>query len=63
LPTKETLVTNKIAGLYLNLAKALNALEDAGEDPYIDHADLDIVGISAGVRFDVTEKRYVVVQD
>ena len=30
---KEPVMTNKIAGLYLDLAKALNRLEEAGEDP------------------------------
>lgn len=49
---KEATVTNKIAGLYLNLAKALNALEEAGEDPRgYDGSGVIVEGISGRVTY------------
>lgn len=49
---KEAAVTNKIAGLYLNLAKALNALEEAGEDPRgCDGGGILISGDTGGVEW------------
>jgi hypothetical protein len=49
---KEGAVTNKIAGLYLNLAKALNALEEAGEDPRgYDGSGVIVEGISGRVTY------------
>lgn len=61
---KEATVTNKIAGLYLNLAKALNALEEAGEDvrqgEYMQTPEL--VGETGTVRWDPETERYGVVQ-
>lgn len=56
---KEAAVTNKIAGLYVSLAKALNALEEAGEAPVTD-LGLVIDGISAKVVQE--EDRWTVVQ-
>jgi len=56
---KEATVTNKIAGLYLNLAKALNALEEAGEAP-ITETDLTVDGLSGKVIR--SEDRWTVVQ-
>lgn len=54
-------MNNKIAGLYVNLAKALNALEEAGEDPRgYDGLGLMISGDTGGVEW--TPEGFVVVQ-
>ena len=53
-------MNNKLAGLYLSLTKALNALEDAGEDVRLD--DGSAAGLSAGIEWDPEACRYVVVQ-
>jgi hypothetical protein len=53
-------VNNKIAGLYLNLAKALNALEEAGEDLDTIY-EFTIRGTSGSVDQDV-DGRWTVVQ-
>lgn len=55
---KEGLVTNKTAGLYVNLAKALNALEQAGEDP----GRTAIEGNSADVEWNPDQQAWIVVQ-
>lgn len=58
---KEDTVTNKIAGLYLNLVKALNALEEAGEEVRFDgalHAD----GNGGAVTWDADAGRWMVAQ-
>lgn len=41
-------MNNKIAGLYVQLTKVLNALEEAGEDPW----PLQIEGLSTVVEHD-----------
>jgi hypothetical protein len=51
---------NKIAGLYLNLAKALNALDEAGE--LITLATNDIEGNSGVVEYDWDSNRWNVAQ-
>ena len=51
-------MTNKIAGLYVSLAKALNALEEAGEDP----DSMYITGISGRVVWDPESERWNVDQ-
>lgn len=58
----ETTHPKKIMGLYLNLAKALNALDEAGEDPR--GADMSAVfaeGISGRIEWS-REHGYTVVQ-
>lgn len=56
-------MTNKIAGLYLDLAKALNRLEEAGEDPVFDAClKYDVVGDTGTVRWDEENGRWGVVQ-
>lgn len=57
---REATVTNKIAGLYISLAKALNALEEAGEEPSLNGIEFD--GGSAGVSWDAETGRWTVVQ-
>lgn len=47
-------------GLYANLARALNALDDAGECARLDEGA--VVGILANIEWDPAGKRYVVVQ-
>jgi hypothetical protein len=54
-------VTNKIAGLYVSLAKALNALEEAGEDPDSMY-EAEITGISGRVAWDPESERWTVDQ-
>lgn len=57
-------MTNKTAGLYLNLAKALNALSDA-EGEYLDDGVgllTEIYGPSGAVRWDPDSERYAVAQ-
>lgn len=60
----ETTHPKKIMGLYVNLAKALNALEDAGEDLQLTTwAPLEITGISGvTVQWDSVAERFTVVQ-
>ena len=48
---------HKTAGLYIQLAKTLNALEKAGELP-----SQPVYGISAGVELDEESGRWRVVQ-
>lgn len=55
----ETTHPQKVMGLYVNLAKALNALEDAGEAPVTD-LGLVIDGICAKVVHE--DERWTVVQ-
>lgn len=60
---KEKVVTNKIAGLYVQLAKALNALEAAGEDLEVeDGAILSVSGSTGEVQRVSTDGRWLVVQ-
>lgn len=60
---KEGLVTNKIAGLYVSLAKTLNALKEAGEDIVGENCGYPaVVGISSSVQWDPEAERYSVVQ-
>lgn len=59
----ETTHPQKLMGLYVNLAKALNALEEAGEDPRGWNAQAaDVDGITASVRWQLDTGRYDVVQ-
>lgn len=60
----ETTQSQKTVGLYLNLAKALNALEAAGEDVQLTTwAPMEITGISGiTVRRDSAGERFQVVQ-
>jgi hypothetical protein len=51
-------MNNKTAGLYVSLAKALNALEEAGESPAV--YSLGIEGISSGVTWNYTESTWTV---
>jgi hypothetical protein len=56
-------MTNKIAGLYVQLAKSLNNLEEAGEDPWIPGlSDIaEIEGLCGTVvRWDVETARWIV---
>ena len=49
--------------LYLDLAKALNRLEEAGEDPVFDAClKYDVVGDTGTVRWDEENGRWGVVQ-
>jgi hypothetical protein len=53
-------VNQKTAGLYVTLAKALNALDAAGEDPVI---DIDrVLGLSGWVDRDPEAERWTVVE-
>ena len=54
-------MNQKIAGLYVNLAKALNALEEAQEDPYT--SGLRIEGLSAVVRYRHDTEQWVVADE
>lgn len=52
---------NKIAGLYVSLAKAMNALESAGEDLFtVDGEKID--GLSASIRWDLEAEEWAVDQ-
>lgn len=53
-------MNQKTAGLYVSLAKALNALEEAGENPGI-WDDFRIEGLSAAV--DYRDTGWVVVDE
>lgn len=53
-------MNNKIAGLYLNLAKALNALQEAGEEPMT--MPLGVEGDTGSVVLDPETDRFTVVQ-
>jgi hypothetical protein len=57
-------MTNKIAGLYVALAKALNALADAEGEHLDDGIGLltEIYGPTGAVRWDPETERYTVVQ-
>lgn len=54
-------MNHKIAGLYLNLAKALNALEEAGESINFDEGD-SVSGWSGAARWDPETERWNVAQ-
>lgn len=60
----EAPVTNKTAGLYLNLAKALNALEVAGEDLTLDESGWTarLAGENGAVHWDPETEQWTVVQ-
>lgn len=51
-------MNRKTAGLYVTLAKALNALEEAGESPAV--YSLGIEGISSDVTWNYTESTWTV---
>lgn len=51
-------MNQKTAGLYVSLAKALNALEEAGEDPWP-----NIDGHAASVQYDAIAEKWVVVDE
>lgn len=57
---KRQAMNNKIAGLYLNLAKAMNALEEAGEDPQPGTAFVD--GEHGGIFWNPDAERWTVSQ-
>lgn len=56
----ETTHPQKVMGLYVNLAKALNALDEAGECVRVDEGG--VVGIVGNVEWDPDAQRYTVVQ-
>lgn len=58
---KEDTVNHKIAGLYVNLVKALNALEEFGEEVQGEYAMIH--GNSASVLRDPGSERWNVVQE
>jgi|RhiMetdeSRZDD1v2_1073273.scaffolds.fasta_scaffold350972_2 hypothetical protein len=55
---------NKIAGLYVQLARTLNALETAGETLWVDQCEGPpmIEGLSGNVERDPASERWTVVQ-
>lgn len=56
----ETTHPRKAMGLYANLAKILNALDQAGECVRLDEGA--VTGIIANVEWDPNGRRYVVAQ-
>lgn len=56
----ETTHPQKTMGLYANLARALNSLDEAGEYARLDEGG--VTGIIANVEWDSDQQKYVVVQ-